>query len=117
MEEHETDGTATEETTAKEEIAQCTKCDTGISVKAEKCPECGYEPGSSTFSKLVFWFITGPWAALLLFISLGAPIGLITGELTFGDFFGGIIAIGILGAIPFWHSYRYIQRRSMKPTD
>lgn len=30
------------------ETGRCNKCDSEISVNAERCPECGYEPGAGS---------------------------------------------------------------------
>jgi len=50
---------------------QCFKCDEEISVEAERCPECGYEPGGTL--------------STLLAVLIGLPMTL----------FGGVLLIGV----------------------
>jgi RNA polymerase subunit RPABC4/transcription elongation factor Spt4 len=53
------------ETTPSSETAACEKCDSQIPVKADRCPECGHEPGA-----------TGILGGLLATLSTVAVIGI-----------------------------------------
>lgn len=92
----------------------CLKCETQISPSAKRCPECGYEPGSSTLSKILLVF-TLPWAllagfALLLAIGMGVTGFGVTESL------GTIAVFGVFGAPAFYHVWRFARARRMGPT-
>lgn len=92
----------------------CLKCETQISPSANRCPECGYEPGSSTLSKILLVF-TLPWALLaglgLLLAIVGSVAGLgVTGSL------GTLAVFGVFGAPAFFHVWRFARARRMGPT-
>lgn len=55
------------------ETAECLKCHSEISVKAEKCPECEYEPRSEGYYSRLFFLIGG---LLLTGTIVGAVVGL-----------------------------------------
>jgi hypothetical protein len=98
----------------------CLKCETQISPSAKRCPECGYEPGSSTLSKVLLVF-TLPWALLAGFGVVLAGVGLplaIVGATEGGgvDFLGIIAVFGVFGAPAFYHVWRFARARRMGPT-
>jgi hypothetical protein len=43
--------------------------------------------------------------------------GVLVGEITFSGLIGVFIGLGILGAIPFWYTRRYLKIRDLKPTE
>lgn len=55
------------------ETAPCLKCRSEISVEAERCPECSYEPNAEG-SRGRWWFKT--IGALLTMTVIGAVIGI-----------------------------------------
>jgi ribosomal protein L40E len=92
----------------------CLKCETQISPSAKRCPECGYEPGSSTLSKVLLVF-TLPWALLagggVLLAVVGSVAGLgVTGSV------GTLAVFGVFGAPAFFHVWRFARARRMGPT-
>jgi len=92
----------------------CLKCETQISPSADRCPECGYEPGSSTISKLLL-VVTLPWALLagagVFLAALGAVAGL-----GVANSIGVIAVFGVFGAPAFYHVWRHARARRMGPT-
>lgn len=76
----------TESSTAKE-TGICEKCDSEISVKADKCPQCGYEPASSG---ILAGILTG--IATMVFILFGG-LTLIVWVVAIGTDFGFIDAL------------------------
>jgi len=97
-------------------MALCSKCNSEISKTAERCPQCGYEPGSSIISKLIYWLIALPWAVVFGFLIVLSVFGVIAGEIAPGEFVGTLVAIGFLGALPFWYVRRYRRRKRIGPT-
>lgn len=101
--------------TADVETAPCQKCTREISVEADRCPECSYEPGPGILGGIVMW-VSGMTASVfvtialvtLLVIATGFPIidGLIVFAVT-----GGIGAV-LLGIV-----YAGIKNKGRGPTD
>jgi len=104
-------------TDSKSNMAQCSKCGTEISENAERCPQCGYEPGSSILSKLIYWIFALPWALVFGFLAVVSVVGVVMGEMAFGEFIGVLVAVGLLGGLPFWYVRRYRRRKRMGPTE
>jgi hypothetical protein len=95
----------------------CSKCESEISETVDRCPECGYEPGPSMLGKLFFWFVALPWTVFTLFAIGVSFFGVLTGDMTGGEFFGGVFALIILFSIPIWYTMRYRDLKQRKPVD
>lgn len=91
------------------ETAPCMKCTTEIPVEAERCPQCGHEPGPGILGGIVMW-MSGMFASVfvtiaavsLLLIFTGFPVidGLTVVAFTggIGAFFAGIVYVGYRSA-------------------
>jgi len=94
--EHDTEA---ETPTPPKETGTCEKCDSEISLEADKCPECGYEPASQgIIGSLLLTLSVGAsilLAGLILIIWIVAIAGSfsITGAVTLTAFFGVILLI------------------------
>lgn len=84
------------------ETGRCAKCDSEISVNAERCPECGYEPDSGSIlgglAALILIPIAGFGILMLIIIPIllfSGGIGLETGGITM-LFFGVVTLVPIL---------------------
>lgn len=97
------------------ETAQCTKCTREIPVDADRCPECGYEPGTGILGGIVMW-VSLMLGSTFLVIALASIIVTADGfpvlqGLTVAGFTGFIAAI-FLGIV--YAGYKGGQRG---PTD
>ncbi|MCG1004099.1 MULTISPECIES: hypothetical protein [Halobacterium] len=99
------------------DTAPCTKCGTEISTEIERCPECGYEPSASILGTLFFWFCALPFSVIFGLFIVGGFIGVIIGGLTATEFVGALFGFGVLGAVPFWYTRRYLRIRNLKATE
>ena len=93
---------------ADRDTGTCTKCMSDIPVEADRCPECGFEPGPGVLGGIVMW-VSGMLSSVFLTIALvsliviatGFPIldGLIVVAFTgsIGAVFGGIVYAGYKG--------------------
>lgn len=91
------------------ETAPCTKCTTEIPVEADRCPQCGHEPGPGILGGITMWvsgilgsvFMTIAVVSLVL-IATGVPVinALIVFAFTggIGAFFGAIVYAGYRSA-------------------
>jgi len=101
---------------ADRDTGTCTKCMSDIPVEADRCPECGFEPGPGVLGGIFMW-ISGMLASVCLTIALvsifiiftGFPV---VGGLTVAAFTGGIGAF--FGAIVY-AGYRSGQRGATDP--
>ncbi|MDB2237579.1 hypothetical protein [Halorubrum ezzemoulense] len=81
---------------------ECRKCKSEIREEAERCPECGYEPGPGILGGIVMWvsamlasvFVT---IALTSLIIIGTGFPIIDGLTVF--VFTGSIGAGLLGIV------------------
>jgi len=97
------------------ETAPCTKCTREIPVEADRCPECGFEPGPGILGGIVMW-VSGMIGSTFLVITLAALIVIADGfpvmqALTAAGFTGFIAAV-FLGIV--YAGYKSGQRG---PTD
>ena len=101
------------------DAAPCSKCGSEISTSVDRCPECGYEPGSSLLLRLAFWLLAVPPLAFLGFFVLLTTAGMFVtpGEITLLEYSGGLLGFGILGAIPAAIAFYYVRRRRRGPTE
>jgi hypothetical protein len=90
-------------------MGECVKCASNIPVDAERCRECGYEPGPGILGGVVMW-VSGMLASVFLTITVvslfiittGFPIvdaltvAVFTGSI--GGFFGAIVYAGVRSA-------------------
>ena len=95
----------------------CSKCESEISESVDRCPECGYEPGPSLLGKLFFWFVALPWTLFTVFAIGVSFIGIFTGDMTTGEFAGGVFALVVLFSIPIWYTNRYWKLKNKKPVQ
>ena len=101
------------------DTAPCSKCGSEISTSVDRCPECGYEPGSSILLRLAFWLLAAPSLAFIGFFVFGTTAGMfiLPGEITLLEYSGGLLGFGILGAIPAAIAFYYVRRRRRGPTE
>jgi len=105
-------GDPTDET---RETAPCTKCTTDIPVEADRCPQCGHEPGPGILGGIVMW-VSGMLGSVFATIAVVTLVLIATGfpiidGLTVFAFTGGIAA--------FFVAIVYTGYRSMRrgPTE
>ncbi|MFC6863848.1 zinc ribbon domain-containing protein [Halomicroarcula sp. GCM10025817] len=107
--------TESESPTAKE-TGTCVKCDSEISVEADKCPNCGYEPAAHGILGSIgvglsagASILLGGLILIIWVVAIGTDFG-IQGALTLTAFFGFILLfpLGIL--------YATIQKEMKTPT-
>jgi hypothetical protein len=87
------------------ETGECGKCESEISVTADRCPECGYEPADQgVLTGIASLLALG--AALIggLFL-LGAIVAGATGGYTIGTFILAIVLIGSFTLAPVAYLY------------
>ena len=108
--------TATSENQPSEpETALCTKCTSEIPVKADRCPQCGYEPRVGILGKI------GIWVSLMLgstfaVIALSSLIVIVDGF----PVRDGLLVAGITGFISlffFGYIYNKWQTHKSKPAQ
>ena len=99
------------------DTAPCAKCGTDISKDVERCPECSYEPSSSTLGTLFFWLFALPYTVIFGLFAVVSIGGTILGQMSIGEFVGVLIGLGIIGAIPIWYTQRYLRIWKLKPTQ
>ncbi|GGN26158.1 zinc ribbon domain-containing protein [Halarchaeum nitratireducens] len=105
----------TEESTAKE-TGPCEKCDSKISVEADKCPQCGYEPAAHGILGSIGIGLAAGASILLGGLILIIWIVVIGSSLSITD---GLIATGFFGFIlllPLGILYATIQKEMKTPT-
>jgi len=67
------------------ETAPCKKCNSMITTEADRCPECGHEPG--------------PGAIGVLFMGAFVIVGLLFGLFAMVSFIGAFIGAGVVGSL------------------
>jgi hypothetical protein len=105
----------TSSTSGTRDTAPCRKCTTDIPTAADRCPQCGHEPGPGILAGIVMW-VSGMLASVFLTIAVVSLFIIATGfpildGLTVAAFTGGIGAF--FGSIVY-SGYRSGQRG---PTD
>jgi hypothetical protein len=58
----------TEEKLEPGETGTCEKCDSQISLEADRCPECGHEPGSHGIIMSILVYLSILWAGFITLI-------------------------------------------------
>ncbi|QLC33098.1 zinc ribbon domain-containing protein [Halarchaeum sp. CBA1220] len=107
--------TETATSTAKE-TGTCEKCDSEISLEADKCPQCGYEPASHGILGSIGIGLSAGASILLGGLILIIWIVVIGSSLSITD---GLIATGFFGFIllfPLGILYLAIQKEMKTPT-
>lgn len=99
------------------DAAPCSKCGSEITTSVDRCPECGYEPGSSILLRLAFWLFSAPLVAFVTFLALAGTAGLVVGEITYSEWLGVLLGVGIVGAVPGGVAFYYVGRRRRGPTE
>lgn len=64
------------------ETGACEKCDSQISLKADRCPECGHEPGSHGILGSIFIMLSLLWVGLMGLIAVVSWIAVPFSEIT-----------------------------------
>lgn len=84
----------TVDTTMSNETGACKKCTTDIPLKAERCPQCGYEPGKA---------VLGPIGTIIgIILLIGAIFQILVGVLSLLTVFAGVpITSALTGAAIF----------------
>ena len=99
------------------ETDTCVKCDSVISVEAERCPECGHEPGSGGILTGLFSIIAVLWAGVGILLILAAFGALFTGGYSIGNFIIGLLLVTIFTALPVGYLYAKYKASQRGPTD
>ena len=105
----------TEASTAKE-TGTCVKCDSEISVEADKCPHCGYEPAAHGILSSIGVGLSAGASIILGGLILIIWVVVIGSSLSITD---GLIATGFFGFIllfPLGVLYLTIQKEMKTPT-
>jgi DNA-directed RNA polymerase subunit RPC12/RpoP len=74
-----------EESTESVETAACEKCDSQISLKADRCPQCGHEPGAHGIIATILMFSSLAWVGLMVLIILLSWVAVITPDFAITD--------------------------------
>lgn len=104
------------ESESEPETGKCEKCASEISVEADRCPECGYEPSTSGWIRSIGVGVS--FVASILLVGLIAIIWLtvFVGTLALTD---GIIATLFFGFVLLffvWVVYKQVQKERQTPT-
>lgn len=97
------------------ETAPCQKCDSTISIEADRCRHCGFEPSVGIIGGILMWVIGGIGTVFAL-------IAIISIVLVFGDLAltSGVLAFVITGgiaAVCFGLIYVGIRNQLRGPTE
>jgi ribosomal protein L40E len=99
----------------RKETAPCRKCDSEISVEADRCPECGYEPSPGILGGIIMWVaggvgvlfgLTAIISLILIFDGLAVTTGLI-----------GSVITGAIATVCFGLVYAGHHTRQRGPTE
>ena len=99
------------------ETDKCTKCDSEISVEADRCPECGYEPSSGGVLNGILTFISLPWLGIGALFYVVAIWVLFTGGYTILNFIFAMLLITAFNTVPAFILYVSYRQSTMSPTD
>lgn len=99
------------------DAAPCSKCSTEIPTGADRCPECGHEPGSSIIAKAIYYLFAVPFTILFGLLIVAGVVGAIVGEISISELIGAVLASALMGAVPFWYFRRHRHRRRIGPTE
>ena len=106
-----------EEAEAKtpKETGSCEKCDSQISVEADRCPECGHEAGPGIIGGILMWVlgIVGAFSGTIALIS----IVLLFGEASLTTAIFGFVFFGAIAAVCLGFVYFGIKNSMRGPTD
>jgi len=82
------------------ETGQCGKCESEISVTAERCPECGYEPSDQGIFTVIISLLSLGVALIGGILLLSAIAAGVTGGYSVGGFITAMVLIGSVTLIP-----------------
>jgi len=97
------------------ETGTCEKCQSEIDHDADRCPECGYEPGAGV-ATTVIGTLSMVALPLLAFLTVATVIAAVSA----GDVLMGVVGIGVFGtpaAISGAFVYLYAKQGNRTPTD
>lgn len=97
------------------DTGECNKCKSVIRTDADRCPECGFEPGPGILGGIVMW-VSGMLATLFLTIAV-VVIALITDGFPLLDGFLGFVLFGGIGAVFAGIVYAGFSEIRRGPTD
>lgn len=95
---------------------KCEKCASEISLDADRCPECGYEPSTSGWIRSIGVGVSVVASILLLGLIAIIWLTVFAGTLALTD---GIIATLLFGFVLLffvWVLYRQVQKERKTPT-
>jgi RNA polymerase subunit RPABC4/transcription elongation factor Spt4 len=97
--------------------APCQKCESQISTKADRCPQCGYEPSSEGILGTIFNLISFLWVGISAILYIIAFAALFLGNSSAGGFLVNILLITAFSAAPFTYLYLSIKTKDRGPTE
>lgn len=97
------------------ETGACTKCASEISTGADRCPECGHEPGPGVLGQ-IFIFLAGMTGLLFSFLAF-LPIILIFDGGSITDAVIGVVIFGGIATVCFGIVYAGYKSSEIKPTN
>lgn len=108
----------TNDTTPAQEQAtgQCGKCDSSISIDADRCPECGYEPSSIGILRTLFGLIAFGVFMFCLLLLVIIPV-LMLDTLAASSGVIGLLFFGGGAAISGFFLYGLYRRSERTPVD
>jgi RNA polymerase subunit RPABC4/transcription elongation factor Spt4 len=99
------------------ETGSCVKCDSVISVEADRCPECGHEPASTGILGGLFSIIALLWAGLGIILILAAFGVLFTGGYSVGNFILALVLFTAFTLPPVIYLYGMYKSSQVGPTE
>jgi len=97
------------------DMGECSKCKSDIRTDAERCPECGFEPGPGMLGGLIMW-VSGGLATLFLTIAV-VVIVLVADGFPLLDGLLGFALFGGIGAVFAGIVYAGYSEIKRGPTD
>ena len=97
------------------ETGSCEKCDSQISVKADRCPECDYEPSNSILVKLIGMVSIPVFLFSLLMMLIG--IILVFDGLEIGTALLTITIFGVVATVSGVILWAWQNQDRRRPTD
>ena len=98
------------------DMGKCGKCASEISVEADRCPECGYEPSDSGIISSILFFAAFLVFGFSAFMILITPILLFEG-LEFSSGMFSIVFFGFFASVTGIYMYRKYKESQLTPVN